>query len=194
MTVGSGVCLNNIAISQAVLNILTDFVLIFLPMPMLYHLKMPLKKKIIIGITFALGSTVVLASIARISYVKAMATNPDVTWTQASAAVWSSVELNLGVICNCILRLKPFVVSHFPNFARSLVGSNRLSYERPSGHSSGPLGWRGDKAATGFKLSSFEQIAPDVANHAYDHNIHIVEEFQAQVDCAQSKPKNGSTD
>lgn len=57
IAVGGGLCLNNIAISQAVLNILTDFVLIFLPMPMLYHLKMPLKKKIIIGITFTLGST-----------------------------------------------------------------------------------------------------------------------------------------
>lgn len=138
---------------------------------------------------------VVLASIARISYVKAMATNPDVTWTQASAAVWSSVELNLGVICNCILRLKPFVVSHFPSFARSLASSNKLSYERPSGHSrSGPLGWRGDKASTGFKLHSFEQTAPDVATHTRDGDIHVLEEFQVQVDSAHPTPKNGSTD
>lgn len=60
-----------------------------------------------------------MASIVRVSYVKAMQNNPDVTWTQASAAVWSCLELNLGILCNCLALLKPFVRRHMPFLAGS---------------------------------------------------------------------------
>lgn len=55
-SVGSGNCLNNIAISQAVLNIATDAALIILPIPMIHRLKMPLRQKLIIGVLMGLGS------------------------------------------------------------------------------------------------------------------------------------------
>ena len=53
---GSGACLNNIAVAQAVLNIVTDGVLIVLPIPMIHHLNMPLKQRITVGAILALGS------------------------------------------------------------------------------------------------------------------------------------------
>lgn len=64
-----------------------------------------------------------VASIVRVSYVKAMQANPDVTWTQASAAVWSCLELNLGILCNCLALLKPFVRRHMPFLAGSSAGA-----------------------------------------------------------------------
>lgn len=53
---GSGTCLNNIAVSQAVLNIVTDGIIIILPIPMIHHLNMPLKQRITVGVLLALGS------------------------------------------------------------------------------------------------------------------------------------------
>lgn len=65
----------------------------------------------------------VIASCVRIAYVRAMLNNPDVLYTQGSAAVWSAVEINIGILCNCLAMLKPFVRRHMP-WLKSLVGSH----------------------------------------------------------------------
>lgn len=50
-----------------------------------------------------------------------MFNNPDVLYTQGSAAVWSAVEINIGILCNCLAMLKPFVRRHMP-WLKSLIG------------------------------------------------------------------------
>lgn len=60
LATGSGVCLNNIALAQAVLNIFTDAVIILLPIPTIHNLNIPLKQKVQVGIILALGSAYVL--------------------------------------------------------------------------------------------------------------------------------------
>lgn len=64
----------------------------------------------------------VIASCVRIAYVRAMLNNADVLYTQGSAAVWSAVEINIGILCNCLAILKPFVRRHMP-WLKSLVGA-----------------------------------------------------------------------
>lgn len=66
-----------------------------------------------------------------------MQANPDVTWTQASAAVWSCLELNLGILCNCLALLKPFVRRHLPFLAG---GSSSDNSAGPSGGGGGKPG------------------------------------------------------
>ncbi|KAI3395461.1 hypothetical protein diail_1324 [Diaporthe ilicicola] len=61
-----------------------------------------------------------------------MINNPDVLYTQGAAAVWSAVEINVGILCNCLAMLKPFVRRHLP-WLISLVGSSG-----PDGSSSSP--------------------------------------------------------
>ncbi|KAI0137822.1 hypothetical protein F4776DRAFT_85433 [Hypoxylon sp. NC0597] len=152
MSVGSGACLNGITISQAVLNIVSDAAMIILPIPMIRRLNMPLKQKVVLGVLIGLGSAVVLVSIARIAYVKAMVVNPDVTWTQAEAAVFSSLELNLGIMCNSLARLRPFVRAHFPSWAMSLGGSETPGEYQHINPNNGPQAWRGDKASHAYQL------------------------------------------
>ncbi|KAI7785750.1 hypothetical protein LA080_006316 [Diaporthe eres] len=123
LDVGSSTCLNNVALAQAVLNISTDGVLVLMPVVMLWGLNMPRKQKVAVGCILALGSGAVIASCVRIAYVRAMINNPDVLYTQGSAAVWSAVEINIGILCNCLAMLKPFVRRHLP-WLVSLVGSN----------------------------------------------------------------------
>ena len=52
----SAVCLNKVAIAQAVINIVTDVIIIALPIPTIYHLHMPMKQKISVGVILGLGS------------------------------------------------------------------------------------------------------------------------------------------
>jgi hypothetical protein len=52
----SALCLNKIAVSQAVLNIVTDGMIILLPLPTIHALHMPLKQRITVGCILGLGS------------------------------------------------------------------------------------------------------------------------------------------
>jgi len=56
LTVGSGDCLNGAAIAQAAVNIISDVIIIALPIPMIHSLVMPMKQKLLVGLILGLGS------------------------------------------------------------------------------------------------------------------------------------------
>lgn len=68
-----------------------------------------------------------------------MINNADVLYTQGSAAVWSAVEINIGILCNCLAMLKPFLRRHMP-WLKSLVGVRSSSGGRGYGADAGGKG------------------------------------------------------
>lgn len=62
----------------------------------------------------------VVASILRVPFLGRQTTSADATWAQASLAIWSSIELNLGIACSCVARLRPFARAHMPRLLRYL--------------------------------------------------------------------------
>lgn len=121
-----------------------------------------------------------------------MADNPDVTWTQASAAVWSCLELNLGVALNSLVRLKPFVKHHFPTFSLSMgnYSSNPFPKAKFSG---GPASWRPDAVNNSYQMNSAaRKMGPKRAQRQHD-GIFVTSEFEVDVDKVESS-KHGSTD
>jgi hypothetical protein len=60
--------------STAVINVLTDVVIVFMPVPVIWKLQMPSTKKIGICGIFLLGSIVILASIFRLTTLNAVDT------------------------------------------------------------------------------------------------------------------------
>ncbi|GAB1314659.1 Rhodopsin domain-containing protein [Madurella fahalii] len=180
----SAVCLNNIAVSQAVLNIVTDGAIIILPISTIHSLQMPLKQRITVGAILVLGSAACIASIVRVAYVRAMVDNPDVTFTQCSAAVWSLLEMNLGILCNSLAALKPFVRRHLPSlFSKTGSGAGRTddSYPKPSKGSRG-LGHS-------YQLHS---VGNGETDHGEPRNNNIVIEDQFSVEY-ESRPKGTTT-
>lgn len=124
-------CLTDLNLFMAIINILTDFFILCLPIPMLRALQLPLKQKVLLGSVFALGSglvvllvridpfadlvhSVIVISTVRIIYVYHLISNPDATYNQATACIYSTVEMNGGVICACIALLKPFFQQYMP--------------------------------------------------------------------------------
>jgi hypothetical protein len=59
VTVTSGSCINrpNLYIGMAVLQIVSDAGLFFMPLPMVYRLRMPIKQKIGLLAMFVIGSS-----------------------------------------------------------------------------------------------------------------------------------------
>ncbi|UKZ75597.1 hypothetical protein TrVFT333_003285 [Trichoderma virens FT-333] len=111
---GTTTCLENVALAQAVMNIVSDFAVIAIPIRTIHGLHFTLKQKISVGCILAIGSGVVVCSIARLPYVLILDSTTDVTYTEAILGVWSIVEINLGIICGCAMRLKSLVVRYLP--------------------------------------------------------------------------------
>jgi hypothetical protein len=49
-------CLTDLNLFMACINIITDFLILCLPIPMLRALQLPIKQKVLLGMVFALGS------------------------------------------------------------------------------------------------------------------------------------------
>ena len=47
-----------------------------------------------------------MVSVLRLEALYAASTSPDETWNVSLAALWSSVEINTGIVCSCLPTLK----------------------------------------------------------------------------------------
>lgn len=95
---GSVVCLTRAGTAHAALNIISDVLVICLPIPLVHQLQMPTRQKVSVGVLMTLGSFCVVASIGRVVFVNDIQDNPDITWCQARVGVWSAIELNVGIL------------------------------------------------------------------------------------------------
>ncbi|EYB25550.1 hypothetical protein FG05_03151 [Fusarium graminearum] len=190
---GTTACVVNLTVAQGVLNIVSDGIVIALPIPLIHRLNMPLRQRITAGLLLALGSAVVVVSCIRFGYVKKMEDNPDVTWTQASTSQWSCIEMNTGIICNCLAHLKPFVRKHLPFLSKFVTrGSSNMSHptDRSQGRSHK---WRGDKASHKYELHSVGRAhQPDLVDN--EPGIVVVDEVQVEFTPSKDNGDTSSTD
>ncbi|KAI0887028.1 uncharacterized protein GGS22DRAFT_120583 [Annulohypoxylon maeteangense] len=189
MFVGSGRCLNNIIISQSVLNIVSEVAVIILPIPVIHKLNMPMRQKVVVGLIMGLGSAVVTISIARVAFVKAMVQNDDVTWTQAESAVFAALELNLGIVCNSMTRLRPFVRAHLPRWKLALAPE-----DCQNAHIKKPLSWRVDKASHRYQFRSAESregLIHETRTNDSDTAIYVTNTYEVNYDSYDAELTRG---
>ncbi|KAF4965114.1 hypothetical protein FSARC_7053 [Fusarium sarcochroum] len=191
---GTGTCVVNLTISQAVLNIVSEAIVIILSIPLIHGLNMPLKQRITVGLLLALGSAVVIVSCIRFGYVQKMKDNPDITWTQANASLWSCIEMNTGIICQSLAHMKPFVRQHLPWLHKIIAGTTKpKSYPGQADNSQSFKQWRGDKASHGYQLHSIGR-SQQTSGESSDRGIVVVDEFQVQYSASMNAGEASSTE
>ncbi|KAL8725821.1 MAG: hypothetical protein Q9166_007108 [cf. Caloplaca sp. 2 TL-2023] len=90
------------------LNIVTDLMVLCLPIPMVWNLQIPRRNKAILTAVFGLGLFVCIVSILRlISLVTVSYT--DITWTVTDPLLWSMLEPCVGITCACIPLMRPLL-------------------------------------------------------------------------------------
>ncbi|KAK6001408.1 hypothetical protein QM012_002739 [Aureobasidium pullulans] len=106
--IGNGKCLNFKAkwFSDAAYNIITDLILLSIPMPFIKGLNLPYRQKAGLIAVFALGGFVCLVSIARLGPLYVIASDADVSRHNGPAAFLSSMEVNVGIICASLPSLR----------------------------------------------------------------------------------------
>lgn len=101
-------------LTNAALNILTDIMIVLLPMPVISSLMLPLKQKLWLTIVLAFGLLVCVVSFLRLNSLYLGSKTTDPTWDFVGVAIWTSVELNTAIICACLPTLKPLASRLFP--------------------------------------------------------------------------------
>jgi hypothetical protein len=110
ITIQSGTCINraSLYIATAVVNIISDIFLFFLPLPFVVKLQVPRRQKLGLIFIFLLGfmqvcttkspqglanrvDSTLITSIVRVSILPQMLTSLDQTWVISWASIWMSV-------------------------------------------------------------------------------------------------------
>ncbi|KAJ6157757.1 hypothetical protein N7470_005349 [Penicillium chermesinum] len=119
--------------ANAGLQIATDIALMITPMPLLSKLQLQRRKKIAVILIFCVGLIVVVISSIRLNELSRMINGDDVSVRNESATVWSSLEVDVSLICACLPPLNPLFSRIFaylfrPRPLHSSPASNAQSY------------------------------------------------------------------
>ncbi|KXG53583.1 uncharacterized protein PGRI_006330 [Penicillium griseofulvum] len=109
-----GVCIFNLYpfyIGNAAANVVTDGIILLVPIPLVWKLQMRKTQKVMLSGIFLLGGFVCIASIVRIYYMTFLKNSADVTWIMGDVFIWSSVEPSIGIVCACLPTLHPLLRS-----------------------------------------------------------------------------------
>lgn len=137
-------------LSSAPVNIITDLVILLLPMPILKSMWMPRKQKIVLYVTFGFGIFVTAVDIVRIAYLQSATElrlqdvvasknsreysnaqqNTDFSWYASLSFMWTAIEVNVGIMVASVPHLKPLVTRFLPKMLRD--SGEMTPQKRPS--------------------------------------------------------------
>ena len=138
------------------INVCIDIVLLVLPIPLVWRLKIQRKWRIqLIGV-FLLGGFVCLGSIYRTTTLRRFATH-DPTWNDVDPAIWAIVENSMGIVSACLPTLRPLFSLLIKGHRCSIASGHcatceaRAStpFEKGSGGAVGK-GWVGNAVVKGW--------------------------------------------
>lgn len=114
-------------------NVIIDFVLVGMPLPSVFRLNIPLGRRLILAGMFALGFFICIVSIIRLTIVMSIRTDDlNVTYNLRDFMLWSTVEINIGLVCACLPSMRPML---------QIIGLSRLfSTGRGTSEPTGPTG------------------------------------------------------
>jgi hypothetical protein len=111
-------CLNIsvLHVEGAAIGVVQDILIIALPIWEVRKLQMKKSRKVMVCISFALGSLGCLAAIARFVGVVRQKRFVDVTYVESSLTIWSGVELGIAFLCACLPTIRRLLSRWFPRY------------------------------------------------------------------------------
>ena len=139
-----GKCINKgpLYLAIPITNMIIDLLILLLPINMLIKLQVGKRTKAVLAAIFAFSSCTVVVSAVRIWATTEVASDPDFTWASAHSNAVLVVELNMTVVCACVMVLRPFCRRHLPFLlggtgksgpGNTPGGHGILNYDGPSG-------------------------------------------------------------
>ncbi|CAN8103222.1 unnamed protein product [Discula destructiva] len=138
---GSGTCLNSNAIGWAngITSIVLDVWMLAIPMAQLRTLQLHFKKKVGVAIMFFTGTFVTVISIVRLQALTSFGSSSNPTWDNLKVSQWSTIEVNVGIICASMPTMRLLLLRIFPSIFGSTQGYGGYKASRSWGDkSTGP--------------------------------------------------------
>ncbi|KAK6332590.1 hypothetical protein TWF730_004249 [Orbilia blumenaviensis] len=98
------------------LNIFSDVIILILPLPTVWNLKMPPRQKWTCALIFMLWTVATIAAVLRLANTVTYFQVFDASWYGYDLWVYVTLESNLAVVCACAPGIKPLVVLIWPKF------------------------------------------------------------------------------
>ncbi|EKG18773.1 hypothetical protein MPH_03999 [Macrophomina phaseolina MS6] len=191
-TPGTCIDLKAAFIGNAIPNIITDVLILMLPVRQIWKLQMHFAQRLSLIAMFLLGGFVLFASIYRL--IAILKFNPmDTTWTLAEASAWCVIETATGIIGACLPVLRPLL-----RLVSDQFGSEK-SRSRTAGHnaSGSELVTIGGTGASRSKLERdqkhFQRLAETSRERSWAAKTTIVSPKRIDGDdgSADEVPLNG---
>ncbi|KFY57146.1 hypothetical protein V496_06536 [Pseudogymnoascus sp. VKM F-4515 (FW-2607)] len=154
-TGGSGTCINpkitvDAFYAYSAISCMGDWTLGILPAFMVWNLQMNFRTKLSVACILAVGCIASTATIIRIPFISGMADIGDFLYSTMDVAIWSTVEVGIGIVASAAATLRPL----FRVFFAGSKGTNGGSSAPASNHwpKSGYIRSRGTNVA--FALRS----------------------------------------
>ncbi|KAL8702705.1 MAG: hypothetical protein Q9201_004126 [Fulgogasparrea decipioides] len=111
-----GTCVDLVAFFRwnGISNLLLDFLILLLPLPMVWRLSIAARQKLELSGMFLLGLFVCITGIMRVLAYKPTQL-ADSTYSGVGSMTWSIVEQGIGIVCACLPTLRPLMGSVTPN-------------------------------------------------------------------------------
>ncbi|KAF3942495.1 hypothetical protein ABW19_dt0205726 [Dactylella cylindrospora] len=115
--------------ASAAVNIVTDFLVVILPIPMLWHVSISRRKKFLIRLILSLGLFASFATVIRLIYILVWPPYGNFT-RRIEFEIWSVIELNCGITVANIPALAPLIKGFLERRKNSPNGSPNNSNNR----------------------------------------------------------------
>ncbi|CAD6584913.1 MAG: hypothetical protein ASARMPREDX12_001790 [Alectoria sarmentosa] len=183
-TVDNCIDTNAMYLAQAWSDVLTDLIILTLPLPCIWIMQLPVRHKVAVSGMFLLGGLTVGAGIAKLVVFNKVVQEMyvgfvDISYMNTPMVYWPMVESSIGIVGACLPLLRPLFVGASSNgFMRSLksvkiasLNLNEDALKQLGDESPGAPG-----SVTAFsKFGSESTIVPSNAEFSsYDHPAYKV--------------------
>ncbi|RGP71701.1 hypothetical protein FLONG3_7005 [Fusarium longipes] len=129
---GSCLNINYMTWSSGGFTIALDLWILSIPLSQLKKMNLDWKKKVGVGVMFSVGLFVTIVSILRLNAtikLRAQTGANNATWEYLEFDLWSTIEINIGIVCACLPTFRLLLVRTFPK----LRGSSARKYYQQDG-------------------------------------------------------------
>jgi hypothetical protein len=176
--------------TNAALQTSTDLIILVMPMPILWKLQLPKRQKWGIIVIFSLGIFIIGTSSARLYPLSVMVGGGDFIEENAQAALWSSLEGNVSILCICLPPLHPLLSRIFSFFflprpiqsRASKCHSSRTQMSEPLNRDGGI--WCNELFSPGpaSYCTSISKVNTNEEDNANEEGIRVKREMRMQSD------------
>jgi hypothetical protein len=120
-------------------------------------------------------NSVCIVSILRLQSLVSISNSTDPTYDNPAAATWSSVEINVGIICSCLPLLRPLFNRFLPGVFTS---RNRIDNVDPKNYAT----IRSTNSRKGSPSQDDSSLEMTKQSHDGGHEIQVVTDISVQVE------------